>query len=253
MAYKFQIGEAQLSGALRQEGTIIAEEKLTVLADGAEITGAVGMSSTLDVAGAADLASTLAVAGISRFQAKVEITGAADLSSTLDVAGAADLASTLAVAGVATLTSGLTASAESQMRAIMPAATRTFDIGAASDRWASVYAEDFNASGDISVVGAVSAAELSGALEYNLDNSVTGGLELSSQYDNTANIKIGLKNADNFSDDTFQIWDDTAKQFYDSGLSEGPAALVLTTCLHLVCLILVVVLISVVLLTLLIS
>ena len=107
MAYKFQIGDAQLSGALRQEGTVIAEEKLTVLADGAEITGAVDMSSTLDVVGNAqfdadlnaDGAVSLAAAGTS-----TTVRGDFDVAQASFAASGllTDVRGTLAVAEIAT-------------------------------------------------------------------------------------------------------------------------------------------------------
>ena len=168
MAYKFQLGAAQLSGALRQEGTVIAEEKLTVLADGAEITGAVDMSSTLDVVGNAqfdadlnaDGAVSLAAAGTS-----TTVRGDFDAGEAVGLAAAGlatSVRGTLSVAEIATFSDVVSASAGAEMGSIMPAAA-TDDLGASSDRWRALYANDLD------VAGAVNAAELSGALEYGLD------------------------------------------------------------------------------------
>ena len=200
MAYKFQLGDAQLSGALRQEGTIVAEDKLTVDSGGAEITGAVAMNSTLDVAGAAALASTLDVTGQSTLQV-LEVQGQANFEAQTVIGngtgGGSDIVNIRAK-----FINGLT-----------PRDDEQYDLGSSTLKWKELFVA--TASVDV-----VDASQLSGVLEHDLDVHPTGGLDISVAYDNTTDSEIFIKNVANFSDNRIMVWDSSADQFENSIMSD---------------------------------
>ena len=181
MAYKFQVGSARLSGALRQEGTVLAEDKLTVDSGGAEITGAVDIDSTLDVA------------GIGTFDSDLNVIGNSDLDGQLDVAREVSLADSgrqtrvrghLDVAEVATFSDVISASAGAEMGSIMPAAA-TDNLGASSDKWDNLFVNNIEAN-------VIDAGALSGALENPLTHGP--GIEPFS-YDNNATATVEVSGA----------------------------------------------------------
>ena len=152
MAYKFQRGEAILSGALLQEGNIEIEEgfsfsmheetivdtsrNLTVVgisgsanlqAGGAlTVAGASDLNGALDVAGASSLAATgvltdirgtLSVDEAAVFDSTIQLAGALDANSTSDFQGAMNLQAGITVAGASDLNGALDASGASSFAA----------------------------------------------------------------------------------------------------------------------------------------
>ena len=205
MAYKFQVGSARLSGALRQEGTVLAEDKLTVDSGGAEITGAVDISSTLDVA------------GIGTFDSDLNVIGNSDLDGQLDVAREVSLADTgrqtrvrghLDVAEVATFSDVISASAGAEMGSIMPAAASD-NLGASSDKWDNLFVNNIDAN-------VIDAGALSGALEFPLTEGP--GIEPFSYDNSAAGVRVEVSGANALATDVLTRWD--GDKFADSLLSE---------------------------------
>lgn len=176
-------GALSAGGALDIAGAAAIGDKLTVEANGMAVTGAVGMSSTLDVAGVAtfaadvtasaglqvaqeaDLNGSLDVAGIATFAADVTA------SAGLQVAQEADLNGSLDVAGIATFAADVTASAGLQV-------AQEADLnGALTVAGVAQFASDITASAGLHIDGGAVANSM--IVEDLTDNRVvfagTGG------------------------------------------------------------------------------
>jgi hypothetical protein len=101
MAYKFQLGDAIMSGSLRQEEDFRVDGTLDANSS-ADIAGAVNMQSTLAVAGASTLEAA-SFSGAIDANSSANIQGAVVLQSTLNAQGAVDCDSTLNVDGASTM------------------------------------------------------------------------------------------------------------------------------------------------------
>lgn len=220
MAYKFQIGAAQLSGALTQEGTATIQDQLIVTANGAEITGAVS------VVGAVSASSNLSAGGA------LDIEGAADVKGAVSLAAAGTATTvrgTLAVTEATTL-NGNVALGDGNLDVIefkgdisssaQPRNNNAFDWGASGRRWANVYAVNIDAQA-IDSSGPISGSELTGVLQYELDVHTTGGLAIDAgPFDNSANVDLSLKNVDNFANERILKWDGGNYNFEDSNIED---------------------------------
>ncbi len=201
MAYKFQLGDAQLSGALRQEGTIVAEDKLTVDSGGAEITGAVDISSTLDVAGATALASTLDVTGKSTLDV-LEVNGQANFDERTVIGNGTGNAGDI-VNIRAKFINGLT-----------PRDDQQYDLGTGTLKWKELFVA--TASVDI-----VDASQISGALEHPLSAAAGAGIS-TFVYDNqTPGVTVAVSGAAQLNSDEVIKWDDSQGAFVKTIMSDN--------------------------------
>ena len=183
MAYKFQLGDAIMSGSLRQEEDFRVDGTLDANSS-ADIAGAVNMQSTLDVAGA----STLAAASFS---------GAIDANSTADFQGDVNLQAALDVAGSSTLADAsfsgaidANSTADFQGDVNLQAA---LDV-AGESTLASATVQDLT-SGRLVLAGTSGSLADEGAYLYNTDRSQTNGytvLEVSSVASGSSFIGDGI-------------------------------------------------------------
>lgn len=229
MAYKFQVGPAQLSGALTQEGAGTFEGAVvgeTTISASARLSGhdliiqegnSIGTSADNDLMTLSN--GQLAVAGV--MSASADIKGMAlDLEAGID-AGVGNFTVSAAgeVAARSTLSSSLVdfgvkaANAGTIGAHFVPDADSAFGLGTSTDRWRYVYADEL-------IGDSVNVSELSGALEYNLDVHSTGGLEITDIYDNTVDSLIGIKNHTAFTNNRIMVWDAGADQFENSLLQD---------------------------------
>ena len=152
------------------------------------------------------------------------LTGDAFLDSNADIGGNGTVGGTLGVTGVATFTAGLTASADSEMQGIMPAANLTHDLGASGLEWNELYV------GSI-VATAIDAQQLSGALQFGLEAHATGGLAIDARYDNVEESRISLKNASSFADEKVLRWNNTNNEFENSSISDDGSVVIVDAAL----------------------
>ena len=229
MAYKFQVGPAQLSGALTQEGAGTFEGAVvgeTTISASARLSGHdliiqegnnIGTSLDSDLMTLSN--GQLAVAG--DMSASADIKGMAlDLEAGIDAGvGNFTVSAAGAVAAASTLSSslvdfGVKAAGAGTIRAdFVPDSDSAYALGTNSDRWRYVYADEL-------VGDSVNVSELSGALEFNLDVHSTGGLEITDIYDNTVDSLIGIKNHTAFTDNRIMVWDAGSDQFENSLLQD---------------------------------
>ena len=184
MAYKFQRGEAILSGALLQEGNIEIEEGFSfsmheeTIVDTSRNLTVVGISGSanlqaggaLTVAGASDLNGALDVAGASTLAA-ASFSGVIDANSTSDFQGAMNLQAAITVAGDADLNAGLDVAGA----ASLAASTVLTDIrGTLSVDEAAVFDDA------LTVLGAstLAAASFSGVIDANSTSDFQGAMNL---------------------------------------------------------------------------
>ena len=211
MAYKFQVGPAQLSGALTQEGTIEVRDPNTgVLVAHATDAGEISASADLKAGGGLD------------------VEGNADIEGQLDVLGSVSLADagvstsvrgTLAVVEDASLranaTIGTSDSNTLEIRAdvsssMIPSHDSAFDIGADADRWANIYAD--------TLIG----AELSGALKFNIQDG-PGIADFT--FDNTTNVTVQVSGAADLDPYRVTMWSAGDDKFVNSKLLDDGSSI----------------------------
>ena len=187
---------------LRWDGVGYRFVDSSIADDGASvgIDADTSITGTLAVASAANLASTLDVAGV--------MSGASDLL----IGGQFDLEGDARIEGKV-VTDHVSASAESEMADIMPAANLSHDLGSSTLEWRDVYARTFRAS------LRVSASSYRGQLENSASADAQGGIQAFT-FDNTADATVALKNYGNFSDTAIMVWDGPNYQFRDSSIKD---------------------------------
>lgn len=185
MAYKFQRGDAILSGALLQEGNVEIEsgfslvigsadmsetdlEKLDGITDGtAAASKAMVLDSNKDMSGARNFSidGIMTVGGALDANSTADFQGAVNLQDALTVAGAADLNGALDVAGAASLAASGVATDIRGTLSVDEAAVfdSTMQVdGAADFNSTSDFQGAMNLQAGITVAG---AADLNGALD----------------------------------------------------------------------------------------
>ena len=201
MAYKFQIGPAQLSGALTQEGNIVVHNKAGVVQVRATEAGVLSASSDLSAGGNLDIAGTGDIAGkltLSRASGDgLEVTATAKFNGNVQLGNASgDLIQPL----------GRFASD------VMPQ-NETKNLGSSALHWKELHV--LTASVDI-----VDASFLSGTLEHALSAAAGAGITAFTYNNSTAGVTVAVSGAAQLTNAHIVQWDDTNGKFVDSKLTE---------------------------------
>lgn len=236
MAYKFQIGPAQLSGALTQEGNIVVHNKAGVVQVQATEAGVLSASSDLsaggglDIAGNADIDGTGDVGGtLTCSKASgigLAVTSNTDLNGTLDVAGFSQFNGDVSITGAVVLAQGggntridgnsqigqastLVTFVSNLASNFVPNVASTRELGASNKSFRRIYVDHVSAS-----------LGLSGTLANSLDAASGAGITAFSYDNSTAGVTVAVSGAAQLTNAHIVQWDDTNGKFVDSKLTE---------------------------------
>ena len=211
MAYKFQVGPAQLSGALTQEGTIEVRDPNTgVLVAHATDAGEISASADLKAGGGLDV------------EGNADIEGEADIRGAVKLAASGLLTNvrgTLSVKQEANFLDNVTLGFNNADRVIfeadvssslLPSDDSAFDIGADLERWANIY-------GDTIV-----ASQLSGTLKFNIQDG-PGIADFT--FDNTANVTVQVSGAADLDPRRITMWSTGDDKFVNSVLEDDGSSI----------------------------
>jgi hypothetical protein len=224
MAYKFQVGPAQLSGALTQEGTIEVRDPNTGAlvahaTDAGEISASADLKAGggLDVEGNADIEGTLDAAGAVSLAASSVLT---DIRGTLSVDEAATFDANVTILGDTQVGNNnadrITFNAQVESNFVSDGSGRT--LGAPAIPWERLFVTD------------ISASLLSGALVNSLNDAGAGaGIEPFSYDNSAAGVTVAISGAADLDPYRITMWSAGDDKFVNSKFIENAGNIELDT------------------------